>query len=177
MSWRTVLSVSRRKLREAGSVAGITAAAALASALAALYLNQAADRGVTAQTFLELRQHYLAMEPELSQIRATDPVPVDDEDPRWQVIKRYWYQAFDEWYVTNHLKAGNLESLWKGYYRKPIAQSLRKPQFRGVACQLQDWNPEPGPFHDFLTELSSIYAQECPHGPAMCTRPLAACKP
>ncbi|KQU75511.1 MULTISPECIES: hypothetical protein [unclassified Rhizobacter] len=68
-------------------------------------------------------------------------VPTDPAQMQW--LKRYWYQSFDEWYITQKLHRFALGKLRKSYYRAAISHAHQNEALRQalVLAELDSKNP------------------------------------
>lgn len=78
-----------------------------------------AQLAAKAETFRLLRSNFGTLRPRLPKdfVKATT-IP-DRQDTR-DAMLQYWYQSFDEWYITNKLNSPVLKELWDNYYSAAI---------------------------------------------------------
>lgn len=96
------------------------------SALVAMGTLKRARRVALVDTFLSLRSAF-------GKVRGAFSVDVFNDNIQLEALSlndrkaalRYWYNAFDEWYVTQRLFADNLGLLWEQYYREAIKGTCR----------------------------------------------------
>ncbi len=81
-------------------------------------------------TFLSLRAAFSQVRANLTDemFRPSNPAVTEavlkDEGKRRAMLK-YWYNAFDEWYVTQKLFPGELSLLWVQYYKEAVRDACK----------------------------------------------------
>lgn len=120
------------------------------------------DDIVRTQIFMELRKSYLEV---LSRLDARyhdeDWDPRNEEQKYQNPLKDYWYQTFNEWYVTNILNEGKYKSLWTDFYAKAVIGGLRNKPIRIIGCDLFNGaSTFSGYKQQFKTEIKRIYHEE-----------------
>ncbi len=53
-----------------------------------------------------------------------------------KAIHDYWFFTFNEWYITNKLNDSQLKELWDDYYSTVIFETMKKPAYRDVLCEI-----------------------------------------
>jgi hypothetical protein len=104
----------------------ISAAMAAASVVIAAGTLKRAKRVALVDTFLSLRSAF-------AKVRAAFQADVFNDDIQLAALSaddrkaalKYWYNAFDEWYVTQRLFSDELGILWEQYYREAIKGTCR----------------------------------------------------
>lgn len=84
-------------------------------------------------------------------------------------IERYWYNAFDEWYVTTQLHAGPIADLWTDIYEYAISSTLEYDMMRDWYCQ--NWRKKTtfGPHSTaFADAIEVAWAKTHPIGGPLC---------
>lgn len=117
---------------------------------------------VKTQIFMELRKSYLEV---LSRI---DHRYINhDWDPRSESpdiiipLRDYWYQTFNEWYVTNKLNNTKYVDLWNNFYERAVAGGLKNRPLRIIGCELFNGGSSFSGFkNEFKREIKRIYEKE-----------------
>jgi len=133
--------------------------------------NKATNAVAVATTFSALRTHYHTVDADLPDNYTIDEVRYQPNSKPWRKVSRYWDTAFDEWFVSNQLHAGNIQDLWKDFYAEAIGLSLRYPAMRAVYCDMdygdRGQTTARQKFHAAITE---VFASMQP-GTALCPVP------
>ncbi len=58
-----------------------------------------------------------------------------------RALERYWFNAFDEWYITQKLNRFTFDALWKNYYKEAITCSVREPLLLAGLAALENASP------------------------------------
>jgi hypothetical protein len=80
-----------------------------------------------AQLFISLRSRFLEIHKGLPDQLEDPNWEVQEGTSEWRAIERYWYNAFDEWFVTTKIFSGDREELWKIFFSHAIQSALKHP--------------------------------------------------
>lgn len=105
----------------------------------------------TSKTYLDLRHNFY-------DIREKLPLP-DKEltKENRSIFKLYWYQAFDEWYLTQKLSRDIFNELWNDVYSDVILTGLKRNAFREVFCDLKKKEFSQGIRKEFTKNIERSY--------------------
>jgi hypothetical protein len=142
----------------------IAVAAAIATTLIASWQIWETRKAAEAQTYLQMRQQFLAIAQKLDKYDAAEPLLRDTE--QWKDLRRYWYVSFDEWYVTR--KLGVFPDLWETYYAEAFVRALGKKNMRAMFCELRAGDFSTGIRKEFADTVVTTY-REHNRGQSPCT--------
>lgn len=116
------------------------------------------------QVFLELRKRYLEVLAQMpAQYHNNYWVPIKGSN-EWNALSSYWYQTFNEWYMTKKLYKGTLSELWDGFYKGAIGSGLRNRPLRIVLVHLlaneSSFSGYASEFERDICQLSDELAEE-----------------
>jgi 6-pyruvoyl-tetrahydropterin synthase len=117
---------------------------------------------VKTQIFMELRKSYLDVISNLDHryINA-DWDPRNEDSEIIIALRDYWYQTFNEWYVTNILNEGKYADLWTSFYEKAVSGGLKNKPLRIIGCELFNGGSTFSGFkNEFKREIKRIYEKE-----------------
>jgi hypothetical protein len=83
-----------------------------------------------AQTYLELRKEFLAIDKDLDAVDRGVPYPENDACPQSLVLKRYWYFTESEWKLAQI--DSSLLDAWNNSQRPQVIKGLAKPSYRST---------------------------------------------
>lgn len=81
---------------------------------------------VQVDVFQKLRTAYILLRPKMPR-RFWAQQKLPDNYEQLCAMESYWYQSYDEWYVTQILHPKTLGRLWKTYYRDSILENRHSP--------------------------------------------------
>ena len=137
---------------------------ALASLVIAAWSLKARANDSRSHLYLELRDRFMKIYPELPRNQPKwyhneewTPKANIPED-KFSTMEKYWYQVFDEWYITRKIR-GSTWGLWPDFYKKAIFEGLK---YRPLRCVLFYMKEEikvtfAGQGKDFFEDLDRIY--------------------
>jgi hypothetical protein len=129
----------------------LTAATSLALAILMSSQNIEAEHLNAANTFLTLRERYYRID---EQLRGLPVARVEKGSKEWPIVRRYWYQVFDEWYVVKRIEKRN--ELWSDFYEDVIDASLGNVTLGPVLCDLRESELARGLRKEFVDELAEL---------------------
>lgn len=157
---------------DADVVSALVAMLSLVVSGAAYRIARDADaRAQTAartEVYLSLRTRFMSLHAAL---------PHDYGDPGWEprdkaereAATRYWYHAFDEWYVTTQIDRPVLGSLWTGFFEDAVLSGVRR---RGLRLQLVELMTRRADYdalwNTFAREVAAGWARTHPAGSGRC---------
>jgi hypothetical protein len=104
----------------------LTACLLMFSAFVSWRVARISRFNVQVDVFQKLRNAFVLLSPKLPrQFWAQQELPDDYEE--LCAMQRYWYQSFDEWFITQVLHPKTLGRLWKTYYRDSILKNCESP--------------------------------------------------
>jgi hypothetical protein len=140
----------------------VVAALAFAGSLVALFNTLSVAR---AQLYLELRKRFAEINAQLPRgsengKRYWDKgwLP-DPESKDFAIFERYWYHAFDEWFVTNVLHPFRFGKLWRKFYRRAIFQGARHDAIRYALYRMQGRTSFSGYRTEFVEEMKRAFLE------------------
>lgn len=136
-------------------------------AILALFLSWSADRrakdAARSRLFLDLRAQL---------VQVHEGLPSTYRDPTWtpteidekHAVRRYWYHAFNEWFITNRLNRRHMKELWDQYYADAVLAGLEHRGLREFFKEMTEPEAErPGQYwRDFREELERLWRQRHP---------------
>lgn len=149
----------------------IAGAAFIVSACALWLAWRTEARGQIAartQLFLDLRTRFLSV---------LEQLPAAYRDPDWHATEpaeraaaiRYWFHAFDEWYVIRRLYPKLMRQLWHEFYAQAILAGLRHTGLRETLLEMLAQDPQPAELWQlFRRDLESLWAADHPRNGAAC---------
>jgi|ERR1051325_5046275 hypothetical protein len=118
-----------------------------------------AERTSRAYTFVLLRDRYHELyNKDIQNIRNEGPITKGERS----IIKRYWYQAFDEWYVWKQMRDDG--STWKDFYEEVIKGAINKKEnrkFHEVFCELRNSEFRSNPWKSFADMVDDFATDRC----------------
>ena len=117
------------------TIAAVASAVATVPACLVSYFALRRERFASeADAFLKLRDRYHEITLQFSpEFEAGARLVRGTKD--WQVVQRYWLQAFDEWFVTQRLNP-QYRGLWNSFYRDALRSALGSEQFQEVLVDM-----------------------------------------
>lgn len=113
-------------------ISAVSAVIAVASAIFAFNANRNNRHVAATQIFLQLRENYLLIQatlpPRLRELNWVAEVDSDD----WRKLEAYWYQIFNEWFITRKLYGGVYKDLWNEFYAETVKSALKHSSIRHV---------------------------------------------
>jgi hypothetical protein len=115
-----------------------------------------------AQTFLTLRQQYLAVDKDLDPIDRSRPYPENSRCPGWHALKRYWYLTETEWRMArlDPFAADN----WKKSQLPQVLTALEGPSYRSTFLIMSATRFNRGEGAEFVKELETAYRLQAGDG-------------
>lgn len=108
------------------------------------------------ELFLKLRTKFQAIRQNIdSRCLSKTPPPLSDSDKK--SLEAYWYNAFDEWFITNKLSS-EYRDLWDDYFSDAIKWTLALPAPVAVLVDMLEHNASFGnqANSDFRTVLNDL---------------------
>ena len=118
-----------------------------------------------AELYTSLRNRYLEIHGQLPEELWSNAGyrPAGGSDG-WRAIERYWYNAFDEWFVTTKVVRHDNGALWSTFYEPALQSSLKHEAMRRVLCGMLDGGSTFGGHRDeFEQVISKLYQRRGSH--------------
>lgn len=117
--------------------------------------NELARKVAVGQLYLALKEQFYRVSQELPPDYAEPGAePYAKNTPEWRALKSYWYQSFDEWYVSTQVLGDSL--VWRGYYSEVLRSSIEKRRMRVVLCDMSKDQMRAGMRHQFYREMDAL---------------------
>ena len=82
------------------------------------------------------------------------------------ILKQYWIQSFNEWFITNKVYDGDRLGLWKDFYRHAQLSALQLPILRDTIVDMFASNYSFGEYkEEFKAEIEAMYGDADPRQP------------
>jgi hypothetical protein len=111
------------------------------------------------QVFHSLRAGYTPLAANLHPDLLERPIGPKQGDPEWDALRAYWEHAITEWFTTTRINGGQYKELWKSFYEPVLANSLSRPAFRDVLCDMRDSQLYTRDRYEFFQAMEELYVK------------------
>jgi hypothetical protein len=141
-----------------GAATMVLAFATMCAVGVACYQIADAAAARRAQTFLTLRQQYLAVDKDLDPIDRSRPYPENSRCPGWHALKRYWYLTETEWRMAKLDPSG--ADNWNKSQLPQVLTALEGPSYRSTFLIMGATRFSRGEGAEFVKELETAYRSQ-----------------
>lgn len=100
------------------------------SLIVALFVALLNRTNAQVDVFIKMRTAFSAVRTQLAEKNLWNIETVPTDPAQMQCLQRYWFQSFDEWYITQKLHRFTLGKLWHSYYKAAIFHAHKNPALR-----------------------------------------------
>ena len=147
----------------AQSISAVVAFFAIFLSIFALFTTASVAR---TQVHLELRKRFAEIN---NQIPRGEKDYHDDkwwpnakDDPKnFELIEKYWFHTFDEWFITTKLDHWRFNRLWKVFHKRAVYEGLKNVPIRYVLFYITNIKRTSfsGLGEEFLSDMSELYRE------------------